>query len=224
MVNMKNDWDDILKDEFNKEYYLELRRFLAWEYSKHTIYPDMHSIFNAFKATPYNCVKCVILGQDPYHEQGQAHGMAFSVQQGIKIPPSLLNIYKELNSDLGIDVPSDGFLKPWADEGVLLLNTCLTVREHQANSHRGKGWELFTDRVIQLLNERETPMVFILWGANAKAKRQIIDDKRHLVITGAHPSPLSAHNGFFGGKYFSKANEFLVKNGIKPINWNLKEE
>ena len=224
MVNIGNKWDQVLKEEFNKEYYIKLRQFLIGEYKRYTIYPDMYHIFDAFKHTSYEDVKVVILGQDPYHEPGQAHGLAFSVMKGVKQPPSLVNIYKELKADLGIDAPSHGCLIPWAKEGVLLLNTCLTVREHQANSHKGKGWEIFTDTVIKLLNQRPEPIVFILWGANAKAKREFITGRQHLILTGAHPSPLSAYNGFFGGKYFSKTNEFLVKDGQKPIEWKISED
>ena len=222
MVNLGNDWDALLSGEFEKEYYLNLRKFLAEEYRTQTVYPDMHDIFNALKHTPYKDVKVVILGQDPYHEPGQAHGLCFSVNKGIKIPPSLVNIYKELKSDLGIEVPDHGCLTDWAKNGVLLLNTVLTVRKSAANSHKGKGWEKFTDRVIELLNEREEPLVFILWGANAKAKRELITNPNHLIITGAHPSPLSAYNGFFGGKYFSRTNAFLAANGMEPVNWNIK--
>lgn len=223
MVKIGNSWDAVLEGEFDKEYYLQLREFLKSEYSTHIVYPDMHDIFNALAYTPYDKVKAVIIGQDPYHEPGQAHGLCFSVQKGVKQPPSLVNIFKELRSDLGITVPSHGNLESWAHEGVLLLNTVLTVREHEANSHRGKGWETFTDRIIELLNEREDPMVFILWGANAKAKASLITDPRHCIITGAHPSPLSAHNGFWGGRYFSRANEFLEKNHIEPIDWRISE-
>lgn len=219
MVNIGNKWDEILEGEFDKEYYKKLRAFLIQEYSEHTVYPDMHDIFNALKAVSYDDVKVVILGQDPYHEPGQAHGMAFSVKPGIKTPPSLVNIYKELKDDVGMEIPGHGYLQSWADQGVLMLNTCLTVRAHQANSHKGKGWEMFTDRVIELLNQREKPMVFILWGANAKSKKKLITAPQHLVLTGAHPSPLSAYNGFYGGKYFSKTNEFLEKNGENPIYW-----
>ncbi|MDO5303807.1 MAG: uracil-DNA glycosylase [Clostridia bacterium] len=219
MVNIGNKWDEILEGEFDKEYYKKLRAFLIQEYSEHTVYPDMHDIFNALKAVSYDDVKVVILGQDPYHEPGQAHGMAFSVKPGIKTPPSLVNIYKELKDDIGMEIPGHGYLQSWADQGVLMLNTCLTVRAHQANSHKGKGWEMFTDRVIELLNQREKPMVFILWGANAKSKKKLITAPQHLVLTGAHPSPLSAYNGFYGGKYFSKTNEFLEKNGENPIYW-----
>ena len=221
MVNIGNRWDEVLEGEFDKEYYRRLRAFLIQEYREHTVYPDMYDIFNALKATSYEEVKAVILGQDPYHEPGQAHGMAFSVKPGVKTPPSLVNIYKELKDDIGMDIPGHGYLQSWADQGVLLLNTCLTVRAHQANSHRGKGWEQFTDRVIELLNEREKPVVFILWGANAKSKARLITAPQHLILTGAHPSPLSAYNGFFGGRYFSKTNEFLEKNGDSPICWDI---
>lgn len=224
MVNIGNRWDEVLNGEFEKEYYQKLRAFLIQEYRTRTIYPGMYDIFNALKYTSYDDVKVVILGQDPYHEPGQAHGMSFSVMKGVKQPPSLVNIFRELKDDLGIDPPDHGYLLKWAKEGVLLLNTCLTVREHQANSHRGKGWEIFTDRVISLLNERQTPIVFILWGANAKSKAQLITGGQHLILTGAHPSPLSAYNGFFGGKYFSKANEFLERNGEEPVDWDLRRD
>jgi len=223
MVNIGNDWDQVLAGEFEKEYYLKLRQFLIEEYRRGTVYPNMYDIFNALKYTPYSQVKCVILGQDPYHEPGQAHGMAFSVLPGVEQPPSLVNIFKELKDDLGIDPPpkDNGCLTAWAQQGDLLLNTCLTVRAHQANSHKGKGWEILTDRIIQLLSDREDPMVFILWGANAKAKRELIDGSRHLILTGAHPSPLSAYNGFFGGKYFSRTNDFLVGHKKEPVDWKL---
>ncbi|SCJ92329.1 Uracil-DNA glycosylase [uncultured Eubacterium sp.] len=223
MVNIGNKWDEVLAGEFKKEYYLKLRQFLIEEYKTQTIYPSMHDMFNALKYTSYEDVKAVILGQDPYHGPGQAHGMSFSVQKGVKQPPSLSNIFKEMKDDLGIDPPDHGYLMKWAQEGVLLLNTCLTVREHQANSHKGKGWEIFTDRVIELLNERGNPIVFILWGANAKSKAQLITGNQHLILTGAHPSPFSAYNGFFGGQYFSKTNEFLTEKGEGPIDWDLKE-
>lgn len=221
MVHIGNSWDDLLKDEFKKDYYLKLRAFLIDEYRNHTVYPDMHDIFNALVNTPYEDVKVVILGQDPYHEPGQAHGMCFSVKPGVKTPPSLVNIYKELRDDLGIEPYPDGYLMKWAEQGVLLMNTCLTVREHQANSHRNRGWEILTDRIIELLNEREKPMVFILWGANAKSKIPLITGAQHLILTGAHPSPLSAYNGFFGGRYFSRANEFLISTGQEPVDWDL---
>ena len=223
MVNIGNDWDSILTGEFDKEYYKELRKFLVSEYRTTTIYPDMHDIFNALKYTPYENVKVVILGQDPYHEPGQAHGLCFSVKKGVPKPPSLVNIFKELEADLGIAPTSHGCLTDWAAQGVLLLNTVLTVRRGQANSHKGKGWEIFTDRVIALLNEREKPIVFILWGANAKSKREIITNPNHIIITGAHPSPLSAHNGFFGGRYFSRTNAYLTEKGEVPIDWRISE-
>ncbi|MGN0701228.1 MAG: uracil-DNA glycosylase [Oscillospiraceae bacterium] len=223
MVNIGNDWDELLRGEFQKEYYLKLRQFLISEYSTHTIYPPMGDIFNALRATPYASVKAVILGQDPYHGAGQAHGMCFSVKKGVQPPPSLVNIFKELNSDLGVPIPKHGQLTDWAKNGVLLLNTALTVREGQANSHRGMGWEIFTDRVIELLNEREQPIVFLLWGGNARAKKRLITSPQHLVLECAHPSPLSAYNGFFGCRHFSKTNEFLKANGISPIDWTISD-
>jgi uracil-DNA glycosylase len=222
MVNIGNSWDEILQGEFDKEYYKELRSFLISEYRSRVIYPDMYDIFNALKHTAYEDVKVVILGQDPYHEPGQAHGLCFSVMEGVTKPPSLINIFKELEADLGIKPPDHGCLTDWAAGGVMLLNAVLTVRRGQANSHKGKGWEIFTDRVITLLNGREKPMVFILWGAQAKAKSILITNPSHLIIKGAHPSPLSAHNGFWGGKYFSRANNFLALNGEKPINWEIE--
>lgn len=221
MVSIGNDWDEKLKGEFEKEYYLNLRKFLINEYRTREIYPDMFSIFNALKLTPYSEVKAVILGQDPYHEPGQAHGLCFSVNRNTAIPPSLVNIYKELNQELGVPIPPHGNLEDWAESGVLLLNAVLTVRRGLANSHRGKGWEIFTDHVIELLSQREKPMVFILWGNNARTKKALIDTNRHLVLEGAHPSPLSAHKGFFGGNYFKEANEFLSKQG-ETIDWTVR--
>lgn len=221
MMHIGNEWDALLADEIRKDYYLRLREFLKREYSQYHIYPPMNDIFNALRRTSYSDVKAVILGQDPYHGAGQAHGMCFSVKKGTPPPPSLQNIFKELKSDLGIDPPGHGELTGWADSGVLLLNTVLTVREGQANSHKGKGWEQFTDRVIQLLNRREQPMVFLLWGGNARAKAGLITNPAHLVLQCAHPSPLSAYNGFFGCRHFSKTNEFLQSRGIEPINWKL---
>lgn len=223
MVNIGNSWDKILQGEFDKDYYLKLREFLKKEYGSRRIYPDMYHIFNALKFTPYEKVKAVILGQDPYHQPGQAHGLCFSVQKGVKTPPSLVNIFKELKSDLGIDPPGHGNLESWARSGVMLLNTVLTVRESSPNSHAGKGWEIFTDRVIQLLAQREEPMVFILWGRNAKNKKELISGTKHCILEGAHPSPYSANNGFFGGKYFSRTNEFLVSTGQEPIDWSIPE-
>ncbi|MFR5264911.1 uracil-DNA glycosylase [Clostridium sp.] len=221
-VNFKNQWQDLLKDEFSKEYYLKLREFLKLEYSTRTIYPHMNDIFNALHFTSYEDVKVVILGQDPYHGYKQAHGLSFSVQPGIKIPPSLRNIYKELQNDLGCYIPNNGFLKSWAKEGVLLLNTVLTVREGTPNSHKNKGWEIFTDKVISLLNEREKPIVFILWGNNAISKEKLITNKNHLILKSVHPSPLSASRGFFGSKPFSKTNDFLKSINEEPINWQIE--
>ena len=223
MVNIGNSWDEVLKGEFDKEYYLTLREFLKVESGTRVIYPNMYHIFNALKFTAYEDVKAVILGQDPYHQPGQAHGLCFSVQKGVQIQPSLVNIYKELESDLGIKPASHGNLESWAQNGVLLLNTVLTVRQNQANSHKGKGWEIFTDRVIELLNQRQQPMVFILWGNNAKAKEKLITNPNHLIIKSAHPSPLSAHYGFWGGRYFSRTNEFLESTGQEPIDWRIPE-
>ncbi len=202
MQKIGNNWDELLKNEFRQEYYLRLREFLKHEYASGTVYPNMYNIFNALKITDYDAVKAVILGQDPYHGEGQAHGLSFSVQNGVALPPSLQNIYKELQTDLGIPPAKTGDLTPWAKQGVLLLNTVLTVRGGIANSHKGKGWEEFTDRIITLLNEREKPMVFLLWGANARAKKALISNPSHLVLEAAHPSPLSAYNGFFGCRHF----------------------
>ena len=220
MVHIGNSWDEKLKDEFEKEYYLKLREFLKAEYSSRVIYPDMHDIFNALKAVSYEDVKIVMLGQDPYHEPGQAHGMCFSVKPGIPVPPSLQNIYKEIAAEYpGWPVPADGYLQKWADQGVLLLNAVLTVRAHAANSHRGKGWEILTDRVISLLNEREDPVIFLLWGRNAREKKQLVTNPQHVVMEAAHPSPLSAHSGFFGCGHFRAANDKLREMGKTPIRW-----
>lgn len=221
MVNIGNSWDILLKDEFKKEYYLKLRNFLKSEYSSKTIYPDMYDIFNALKFTPYEDVKVVILGQDPYHGPNQAHGLCFSVKKGVEPPPSLKNIFKEINADLGVNFSGSGELTSWATQGVLLLNTVLTVRAGSPNSHKGMGWEILTDKIISLLNEREQPIVFLLWGANARAKKALITNKNHLVLETVHPSPLSAYNGFFGCKHFSKTNIFLEKNGMKKIDWKI---
>ncbi|MDF3001343.1 MAG: ung [Bacillota bacterium] len=223
MVTIGNEWDNVLKGEFEKEYYQELRKFLVSEYKSKTIFPSMYDIFNALKYTAYDDVKAVILGQDPYHEPNQAHGLCFSVKKGVPKPPSLVNIFKELERDLGVKTPNHGYLEDWAKQGVLLLNTVLTVRMGQANSHKGKGWEQFTDRVIELLNQRKKPMVFLLWGANAKSKAALITGKQHLILTAAHPSPLSAHNGFFGCRHFSKANAFLSETG-EEIRWEIPEQ
>ncbi len=224
MVHLGNDWDEILSAEFEKDYYKSIREILKREYFTKTVFPPMHDIFNALKYTPYSETRVVILGQDPYHEIGQAHGLSFSVRRGIKIPPSLVNIYKELSSDIGMSIPNHGELTSWAKQGVLLLNATLTVREGQANSHSTIGWAIFTDEVIKKLDENDSPMVFILWGANARSKKKYITNKNHLVLESAHPSPLSAHNGFFGSKPFSKANDFLSKHGAIPINWNSVNE
>lgn len=221
-VQIGNDWDEILKDEWKKDYYLNLRKNLIHEYKNHTIYPSMYDIFNALKKVPYKDVKVVILGQDPYHGQGQAHGFSFSVQKGVKTPPSLLNIYKELHYDLGLYIPNNGNLIKWADQGVLLLNSTLTVRAHQANSHKDIGWSFLTDNIIKLLNDREKPIVFLLWGKFAQSKESLITNKRHLIIKSAHPSPFAAHRGFFGSKPFSKTNDFLLKNNMSPIDWQIE--
>ncbi len=222
MVHFGNEWDEIMAGEFDLPYYKQLREFLKQEYFTKEIYPDMNNIFNAMKHASYSDIKAVILGQDPYHEPGQAHGLCFSVQKGCPIPPSLQNIYKELNADLGIPPAPHGELYKWADNGVLLLNTVLTVRRGQANSHKGKGWEIFTDDVIKKLNEREKPMVFLLWGANARSKKQFITNPNHLVLEAAHPSPLSAYNGFFGCRHFSKCNAFLEAHDIEPVDWRIE--
>ena len=221
MEHIGNDWDDVLKELFQSELYLSIREFLKKEYSTRIIYPPMADIFNAFKYTPYSEVKAVILGQDPYHGEGQAHGLCFSVKDGVEPPPSLVNIYKELKSDLGIDPTRSGCLTKWAKQGVLLLNTTLTVRAGAANSHSKCGWQEFTDEVIKILAKREKPMVFLLWGANARAKKSLIGGSTQGSLECAHPSPLSAFNGFFGCKHFSKTNDFLIKNGETPINWDL---
>ena len=221
MVKLNNDWDELLKDEFKKEYYLNLREFLKKEYSTRVIYPNMYNIFEALKHTSFKDTKVLILGQDPYHGENQAHGLAFSVQKGVKIPPSLLNIYKELHDDLGCYIPNNGYLIPWSDQGVLLLNTALTVRAHEANSHKNIGWEIFTDDIIKLLNTREDPVIFVLWGANARRKKEFIDVSRHYVLEAPHPSPLSASRGFFGCKHFYKINKILEGLGKEPIDWQI---
>ncbi len=221
MVELGNSWDELLKDEFEKDYYKNLRKFLKQEYSTRKIYPSMYDIFNALKYTSYEDVKVVIIGQDPYHGAGQAHGLCFSVKKGVEPPPSLKNIFKEINSELGIPIPKYGELTKWANQGVLLLNAVLTVREGMANSHRNKGWEIFTDKVIELLNKREKPIVFLLWGANAKEKGRLITNKNHVILQSVHPSPLSAFGGFFGCGHFAKTNELLKSLGEKEIDWSL---
>lgn len=218
-----NDWQNVLADQFEAPYYLKLREFLKEEYSTQKIHPDMYHIFEALELTPYDKVKVVILGQDPYHGVNQAHGLSFSVQPGVKIPPSLRNIYQEMQNDLEISPVQHGNLVSWAKQGVLMLNTVLTVREGQAYSHRGQGWEQMTDAVIKRLNEREKPIVFILWGKPAQEKIKMIDTSKHAIIKSVHPSPLSAHRGFFGSKPFSKTNQLLMEWGESPINWQLPE-
>lgn len=222
MVTFGNNWDILLESEFKKDYYLNLRKFLVSEYKTQTVYPDMNNIFNSLKLTDYKDVKVVILGQDPYHEPGQAHGLCFSVKKGVQPPPSLQNIYKEIHAELGLPIPPHGELTDWAKRGVLLMNTCLTVRRGQANSHKGMGWEIFTDNVIKLLNARPEPIVFLLWGRNARDKAKLITNPVHLVLESAHPSPLSAYNGFFGNGHFKKANDFLRKTYGEEINWEIK--
>lgn len=221
MVILGNDWDEILADEFKKPYYLKLRAFLKSEYSTHTVYPHMNDIFNALKMTSFKDTKVVVIGQDPYHGEGQAHGLCFSVKKGVAPPPSLVNIFKEMQSDVGITIPDHGELTALAKQGVLMLNTVLTVRQATPNSHKGMGWETFTDRVISELNKKQTPVVFLLWGANAAKKAAIIDNPLHIKLQTVHPSPLSAYGGFFGCRHFSKTNEILIKNSLEPINWQV---
>ena len=221
-INITNDWLELLNSQLEMDYYKDLRLFLIQEYGSRTIYPDKYDIFNALNYTAYKDVLVVILGQDPYHGPRQAHGLSFSVKPGITVPPSLVNIYKELRDDLGCSIPNNGYLKKWADEGVLLLNTSLTVRSGEANSHRNKGWEIFTDAIISILNKREKPMVFILWGSNAISKEKLITNKVHYIIKSPHPSPLSAYRGFFGSKPFSKTNNFLLSKGEKIIDWQIE--
>ena len=220
MVHIGNDWDALLKEEFEKDYYLSLREFLKAEYFSKKIYPPMNDIFNALRYTSYEDARVVILGQDPYHGEGQAHGLCFSVKEGVPFPPSLKNIFKEIKESLGIDTPRSGELVGWAKQGVLLLNTTLTVREGAPQSHKGRGWEILTDRIIELMNEKERPVVFMLWGGNARAKKSLITNKHHLVLECAHPSPLSAYAGFFGSNHFAKANEYLESNNERPIDWS----
>lgn len=220
VIKLGNSWDDALADEFKKEYYIKIRQFLKEEYAANTIYPDMYDIFNALKLTPMEKVNAVILGQDPYHGPNQAHGLAFSVKKGVAIPPSLVNIYKELRDDIGCTIPNHGCLEKWAEQGVLLLNTSLTVRRGCANSHKDIGWSIFTDAIISILNKNDRPVVFILWGGNARRKKALITNSIHLVLECAHPSPLSAYNGFFGCKHFSKTNDFLAKYD-RHIDWQI---
>ena len=223
MGMITGEWLEAVGGEFKKPYYRELYKFITEEYSNHVVYPPSEDIFNAMHFTPLNKVKVLILGQDPYHEPGQAHGLSFSVLPGkADTPPSLQNIYKELNSDLGCYIPNNGYLKKWADQGVLLLNTVLTVRAHAANSHQGKGWEQFTDAIIRAVNEKEEPVVYMLWGRPAQMKKPMLNNPNHLILTAPHPSPLSAYRGFFGCKHFSQCNEFLEKHGLSPIDWQIE--
>ena len=222
MGMITNDWLAELGAEFNKPYYKTLYEFVKTEYNTRQVFPPADDIFNAFHLTPLSKVKVVIIGQDPYHNVGQAHGLCFSVKPDVGIPPSLVNIYRELHEDLGCDIPNNGYLVKWADQGILMLNTVLTVRAHQANSHRGKGWEEFTDAAIRILNEQDRPMVFILWGSPAQKKAAMLHNPKHLILKAPHPSPLSAFRGFFGSRPFSQTNDFLVKNGLEPIDWQIE--
>ncbi|MGO4987973.1 uracil-DNA glycosylase [Gallicola sp. Sow4_E12] len=222
MVEIGNQWDELLREEWNKEYYRKLRKNLIEEYRHNTVFPDKELLFESLKRVDYEDVKVVILGQDPYHGKGQAHGFSFSVLPGTRIPPSLRNVYKELHEDLGCSIPNNGYLMKWAEQGVLLLNTSLTVREGQANSHKDLGWHILTDRIIELLGSREKEMVFILWGRNAINKIPLIKNKNHLILKSVHPSPLSAHRGFFGSRPFSKTNQFLIRHKEEPIDWQIE--
>ena len=221
MIELGGGWDEALAPLFADEHYKAIREFLKKEYTYHTVYPDMYDIYNCFRYTPLRDVKAVLLGQDPYHNVGQAHGLCFSVKAGIPQPPSLVNILKELHDDLGCGIPGSGDLTKWAKQGVLLLNTALTVRAHMANSHKNCGWTWFTDSVISLLSQQKEHLVFLLWGGNARSKKPLIDQHKHLVLECAHPSPLSAYNGFFGCRHFSKTNAYLEAHGIAPIDWDL---
>ena len=223
MGAIANDWLPSIEGEFRKPYYKELYQFVKEEYSKHVVYPPSDDIFNALHLTPLKEVKVLILGQDPYINENEAHGLCFSVlPEQKKLPPSLQNIYKELHEDLGCEIPNNGYLKKWAEQGVLLLNTVLTVRAHESNSHKGKGWENFTDAIIRAVNEQDRPIVYMLWGSHAQQKIPMLNNPKHLILKAPHPSPLSAHRGFFGCRHFSQANEFLEKNGIEPIDWQIE--
>lgn len=222
MIKITKEWDELLEEDFSSASYLKLREFLKSEYSTRTIYPPMFDIFNSMKITAFNDIKVVLLGQDPYHNQGQAMGLSFSVPKGKEVPPSLVNMYKEINAELGIPISKSGDLTSWAKQGVLLLNTVLTVREHQPNSHKGKGWEAFTDSIIKKISDKREGVVFLLWGANARSKKSLIDKSKHLILESVHPSPLSAYAGFFGCGHFKKANEYLIKMGKTPIDWSIK--
>lgn len=222
MSTITNDWLGVIGSEFHEPYYSELNEFIISEYNRCTIFPKAEDIFNAFNLTPLSQVRVVILGQDPYHNEGQAHGLCFSVMPGAQIPPSLANIYKELHEDMGCYIPNNGYLEKWARQGVLMLNTVLTVKAHQAYSHQGRGWERFTDAVIRAINREEKSIVFMLWGKPAQAKKKMLNNRKHLILEAPHPSPLSAYRGFFGSKHFSKTNEFLVEHGISPIDWQIE--
>lgn len=222
MAAIANDWLEPLRPEFSKEYYRKLYQTVRQEYQTHLVFPPSDEIFSAFELTPLSAVKVVIIGQDPYHNVGQAHGLCFSVKPDVGIPPSLVNIYQELHDDLGCTIPNNGYLVKWAEQGVLMLNTVLTVRAHQANSHRGIGWEEFTSAAIRILNEQDRPIVFILWGSPAQSKQKMLNNPRHLILKAPHPSPLSAYRGFFGSKPFSKTNQFLIQNGMEPIDWQIE--
>lgn len=223
MAAIDNDWLPAVNAEFKKPYYAELYKFVKEEYSKVAVFPPSEEIFSALHLTPLSKVKVVIIGQDPYHNVGQAHGLCFSVRPEVEIPPSLVNIYKELQSDLGCKIPNNGYLVKWAEQGVLLLNTVLTVRAHQANSHQGKGWEQFTDAIIRAVNAEDRPIAYLLWGRPAQSKMSMLDNPKHKIFTAPHPSPLSAHRGFFGCKHFSQANKFLEENGVEPIDWQIED-
>lgn len=221
MVNIGNSWDELLAAEFTSDYYKKLQEFLKDEYANHIIHPDKNDIFSSLKWTSYEDTKVVIFGQDPYHGENQAHGLAFSVKKGVDIPPSLKNIYKELKEELGLDIPNHGYLEKWARQGVLLLNSALTVRDGEANSHKGKGWEILTDRIVELLNDRKKPVIFLLWGNDAKRKEELITNPQHITLSAAHPSPLSASRGFFGCGHFKKVNNILISLNQKPIDWQI---
>ncbi len=221
LQEIDSQWQEALKEEFQKDYYHELMAKVSEAYENNQVFPPANEVFNALNLTPLSQVKAVIIGQDPYHDVGQAHGLCFSVKPGVKVPPSLVNIYKELHDDLGCSIPEDGYLVKWATQGVLMLNTVLTVNAHDANSHKGYGWEKFTDAIISKVNEEDRPIVFLLWGAPAQKKKKLLNNPKHLILEAPHPSPLSVYRGFWGCKHFSKTNDFLVNNGIEPIDWQL---
>ncbi|MBR1572925.1 MAG: uracil-DNA glycosylase [Lachnospiraceae bacterium] len=221
LQEIDSQWQEALKEEFHKDYFQSLMEKVADAYENNQVFPPANEVYNALNLTPLSDVKAVIIGQDPYHDVGQAHGLCFSVKPGVKVPPSLVNIYKELQDDLGCSIPEDGYLVKWAEQGVLMLNTVLTVNAHDANSHKGFGWEKFTDAIIRKVNEQDRPIVFLLWGAPAQKKKKLLNNPKHLILEAPHPSPLSVYRGFWGCKHFSKTNDFLVKNGIEPIDWQL---